>query len=103
MTLEQMRQKVLFHNSVDVWIEYCAERGVPWKDAEGYGRFIKYLLDKNLNLKAFNLCAHEAGETQIDKKLFAEELAGLKRSGPHYATYTLRLSGPAIEAIRAFA
>lgn len=102
MTLEELRKKVLFHNSVDVWMEYCAETGRDWKDTEGYGRFIKYLLDKNLNLKSFNLCAHESGETQLDKKEFAERLANLKQTNPQYATYTLRLNGEIIDAIRTF-
>lgn len=102
MTLETLRKKVLFHNSVDVWIEYCLETNRDWKDTDGYGKFIKHLLDRDLNLKSFNLCAHESGETQLDKKEFAEQLAHLKRTDPQYATYTLRLNGEIIDAIRAF-
>ena len=102
MALEDLRKKILFHNSIDVWMEYCAEKGLPWNDPEGYGRFIRYLIERNLNLKAFNLCAHEAGETEQDKKEFAETLANLKAADPNYATYTIRLNGGAMEAIRSF-
>lgn len=102
MTLEDLRRKVLFHNSIDVWMEYCAERSVSWNDPEGYRRFIGHLLGRSLNLKAFNLCAHEAGETQQEKKEFAETLANLKAGDPNYATYTIRLSGGAMDAIREF-
>ncbi len=102
MALEDLRQKVLFHNSIDVWIEACAERGASWQDASEYGRFIRHLRDGGMPLNSFNLCAHEAGETQADKKEFAESLAGLKDANPDYATYTIRLSGGAIESIRAF-
>ncbi|MYJ27791.1 MAG: hypothetical protein F4097_03370 [Cenarchaeum sp. SB0672_bin_9] len=103
MTLETLRKKVLFHNSVDVWIEYCSETEHDWNDTDGYGKFIKHLLDRNLNLKSFNLCAHESGDTQLDKKEFAEKLANLKQSNPKYATYTLRLNSEIIDAIRALA
>lgn len=102
MTLEDLRKKVLFHNSIDVWIEYCGERSMPWKDAREYGRFIKYLQGRGLGLKTFNLCAHEAGETESDKKGFAESLANLKASDPAYATYTIRLGADAVDIIREF-
>lgn len=102
MTLENLRQKVLFHNSIDVWVERCAERNAPWNDTAEYGRFIRHLRDGGLPLNSFNLCAHEAGDTQADKKEFVERLAGLKASDPDYATYTLRLSGGTIKTIRDF-
>ena len=103
MALEDLRQSVLFHNSIDVWIERCAEQDMPWNDTAEYGRFIRYLRDGGLPLNTFNLCAHEAGETQADKKRFAESLAGLKGTNPDYATYTLRLSSGTIKTIREFA
>lgn len=102
LTLEDLRSKVLFHNSIDVWKEYCAERGTPWNNTDRYGRFIGHLRRSSLNLKAFNLCAHEAGETEHDKKEFAESLASLKIRDDNYATYTIRLSGSAIDTIRSF-
>jgi hypothetical protein len=30
MTLEELRQKAFFQNTVDVWIMYCAERDWDW-------------------------------------------------------------------------
>ncbi len=102
MALEDLRRRVLFHNSIDVWMERCAEAGTPWNDTAEYGRFIRHLRGAGLPLNAFNLCAHEAGETQADKKEFAESLAALKGADPDYSTYTLRLSGGTINAIRAF-
>lgn len=102
MTLEDISKRILFHNSVDVWIEYCEEAGRDWRDTDGYGKFIKYLLDSSPNMKSFNLCAHESGDTRLDRKEFAERLAYLKRTSPEYATYTLRLNGKMIETIRSF-
>ena len=102
MALEDLQRRVIFHNSIDIWMEYCAEGSIPWNDVQGYSSFIGYLLKNNMNLKAFNLCAHEAGETHSDKKEFAEKLATLKARDPNYATYTIRLSPNAIKTIRGF-
>lgn len=102
MPLEDLRTKVLFHNSIDVWIEYCNEKNISWSDTDLYRRFISHLRSKNLNLKTFNLCAHEAGETDLAKKEFAESLVNLKASDADYSTYTIRLSDGIVKAIRAF-
>lgn len=102
MTLDDLRQKVAFHNSVDVWIAACDERGVPWDDTSAYKKFIGYLLEKNLNLKAFNLCAHEAGATDDKKTKFTEELAQSKDDDPNSRNYTIRLSDSAISTIRSY-
>ena len=83
-------------------MELCIERSVQWDNPTEYARFIEYLRCRNLNLKTFNLCAHEAGETQLPKKQFAESLANLKTTDPNYATYTIRLSGGTINEIRTF-
>ena len=41
---------------------HVVKKILPWTDPEDYKKFIAHLLLKNnLNLKAFNLCAHEAG------------------------------------------
>lgn len=102
MTLDDLRNKVIFHNSIDVWIEACNEKNHQWSNIDNYKKFISYLLENNLNLKAFNLCAHEAGETQQDKKEFAEKLANLKANDPNAATYTIKLNENAINIIRNF-
>ena len=60
------------------------------------------MLKNNLNLKAFTLCAHEAGETEQEKTKFVEELAQIKEKDPNAATYTIRLNDSALELIRQF-
>ena len=60
LSLDVIRKKVFFHNSIDVWISACEEKNIEWFDIEQYKKFISYLLKNNLHLKAFNLCAHEA-------------------------------------------
>jgi hypothetical protein len=101
MSLDEIRKKVIFHNSVDVWIAACAEKNVSWNDPENYKKFIAHLLKNNLNLKAFNLCAHEAGATEDEKVKFTETLAETKED-PNSLTYTIKLNDAALEIIRSY-
>ena len=99
MSLEEIRKKVIFHNSVDVWIAACDEKDISWTNPEDYKKFIAYLLKNNLNLKTFNLCSHEAGATEEEKTKFAETLAETKED-PNSLTYTIKLSDSALDIIR---
>lgn len=99
MSLDDLRKKVIFHNSVDIWIAVCSEKNIDWKNPEDYKKFIAYLLQNNLNLKAFNLCAHEAGATEEEKTKFTETLAETK-DDPNSLTYTIKLTDSAIDVIR---
>ena len=102
LALDIIRKKVLFHNSVDVWISACGEKDIPWNDIENYKKFIEYLLKNNLQLKAFNLCAHEAGAVEEEKTKFTELLAEEKNTNPNAATYTIKLNDKSIDLIRKF-
>jgi hypothetical protein len=75
MTLEELRQKAFFQNTVDVWIMYCK----------------------------FPLCIKESGgmyERGKDKAQFLDQLS--KITSDDAAAYTLKLSGDAMTAIRSF-
>ncbi|MGH1567330.1 MAG: hypothetical protein ACRBB5_07955 [Nitrosopumilus sp.] len=99
MTLDEIRKKVIFHNSVDVWIAVCGEKNMTWTNPDDYKKFIAYLLENNLNLKAFNLCAHEAGATEEEKTKFTELLSKTKDDS-NSLTYTLKLTDSALDLIR---
>ena len=101
MSLDEIRKKVIFHNSVDVWIATCSERNTDWRNPEDYKKFIAHLLKNNLNLKAFNLCAHEAGATEDDKVKFTNILAETKED-PNSLTYTIKLNDAALDVIRSY-
>ena len=100
MSLDEISQKVIFHNSVDVWISACGEKNKDWTNPEDYKQFIAHLLKNNLNLKAFNLCTHEAGATEEEKTKFTETLAQTKEIDPNSKTYTIKLNDSAINTIR---
>ena len=102
LSLDVIRKKVFFHNSIDLWISACEEKNIEWFDIEQYKKFISYLLKNNLHLKAFNLCAHEAGATEEKKTKFADSLAETKDTDPNSATYTIKLNDNTIDVIRKF-
>ena len=102
LALDVIRKKVFFHNSVNVWISACDEKNIDWNNTENYKKFISYLLKNNLQLKAFNLCAHEAGAVEVEKTKFTELLSEEKNTNPNAATYTIKLNDKSIDLIRKF-
>tara|TARA_B110000196_G_scaffold98519_1_gene85698 strand:- start:2952 stop:3287 length:336 start_codon:yes stop_codon:yes gene_type:complete len=102
LALDVIKKKVFYHNSVDVWISACDEKNIDWNNTENYKKFISYLLKNNLQLKAFNLCAHEAGAVEVEKTKFTELLSEEKNTNPNAATYTIKLNDKSIDLIRKF-
>ena len=103
MTLEELRKKALYQNSMDAWIVSCEERNTEWFETENYKKFIDYLTKNNLNMKKFPLCVSESDG--IDEKAkarvkFAEILS--ESEDPSAAVYTLKLNDSTIELIRKF-
>ena len=102
LALDVIKKKVFYHNSVDVWMSACEEKNIDWNSTENYKKFISYLLKNNLQLKAFNLCAHEAGAVEEEKTKFTELLAEEKNTNPNAATYTIKLNDKSLALIRKF-
>jgi len=103
MSLEKLRSKAFFQNTIDVWIIFCEEKGWNWYDPEAYRRFISYLRSKNISLQKFPLCIKESGglyERGRDKTKFLEDLSHL--SSDDTAAYTIKLSEPHLFTIRTF-
>jgi len=103
MTLEELRKKAIYQNSVDTWIVTCEENNTDWYVTENYKKFIDYLTKNNLKMKKFPLCVSESDEkfTQgKDKAKFVEILS--ESQVPNSATYTIKLNDATIELIRKF-
>jgi hypothetical protein len=103
MTLDDLRKKVIFQNSIDVWIVACAEKNIDWHDSENYQKFIKFLREQNLNLKKYSLCVSDAesmDEFDRKKAKFAESLSEVHT--PDAETYTVKLNDSAVSVIRNF-
>jgi hypothetical protein len=103
MTLDDLKQKVIYQNTIDVWIGACEEKNMDWNVTENYKKFIDYLLNQNLNMKKFALCVSD-GDSKIEsvqqKVKFAEVLS--EEKDPKSATYTVRLNDSTIDLIRKF-
>jgi hypothetical protein len=103
MTLEELRRKALFQNTIDTWIMFCEEKNVDWYTPENYKRFVAYLLQSGLKLQKFPLCIKESGgmyQRGKDKTKFAEALS--QSTDPNAAAYTVRLNDGTIKIIRQF-
>ena len=103
MTLDELRKKVIYQNTLDVWIGACDEKNINWNETESYKKFIDYLLNQNLSMKKFPLCVSDSDsqlESDRAKAKFAEILSETK--APNCETYTVRLNDSTIELIRKF-
>lgn len=103
MTLEELREKALFQNTIDTWIMLCEENGAEWYSSENYKKFIAHLLQSGLKLQKFPLCIKESGgmyQRGRDKTQFAEMLS--QSTDPNAAAYTVRLTDSTIKIIRQF-
>lgn len=103
MTLEELRNKALFQNTVDVWIMHCTEADREWFDVDGYRAFIRHLLKNDVKMQKFPLCIKESGgmyERGRDKTQFLDKLAQFNEDDA--MAYTLRLNDKNLSIIRSF-
>lgn len=103
MSLEELRKKVIYQNSIEIWIGVCKEKNIAWHQIENYKKFISYLLKNNLKMTRISICFDES-DNSFDggksKKGFANALAGSKDENS--ACYTIKLNDVNIELIRKF-
>ena len=103
MTLEQLRDKAFFQNTIDVWIMLCHEKDQDSYDTAKYIEFINYLNDSGIKMQKFPLCIKETGgmyERGIDKAKFLDALS--KIYSEDAAAYTIKLSSNNITTLRKF-
>jgi len=103
LALDNIRKKVAYQNTVDIWIAMCQEQDTDWNSTEIYRKFIAYLLKTSLTMKKFPLCIKESGgnyERGQDKTKFAEKLS--ESNDENSAVYTIKLNDAAMNIIREF-
>ena len=103
MALEELRQKVLYQNSIEIWIGVSKEKNIDWVDTDNYKKFIAFLLKNNLNMKQMSICFDEsdkASEGGHSKKVFANKLAAI--NDENSSCYSIKLNDGNIELIRKF-
>ena len=103
MALEELRKKVLYKNSIEIWIGASKEKNIDWFDTENYKKFIAFLLKNNLNMKQMSICFDESdkvSEGGHSKRAFANKLAAFKDENS--SCYSIKLNDGNIELIRKF-
>lgn len=105
MALEELRKKVIYQNSIEIWIETCKEKNIDWYETTNYKKFIDFLLKNNLNMQKIAVCFDESDRDKSfdsghSKKVFANKLAESKDDGS--ACYTIKLNDVNIQLIRQF-
>jgi hypothetical protein len=103
MTLEELRKKAIYQNTIDIWISTCEEKDIDWYETENYKKFVAHLSKNNLKMQKFPLCIKESGgmlERGRDKTKFAEILS--ETNDPNGSAYTIKLNDEALELIRKF-
>ena len=103
LALDNIRKKVVYQNTVDIWIAMCQEQNTDWNSTEIYRKFIAYLLKTSLTMKKFPLCIKESGgnfERGHDKTEFGEKLS--ESNDENSAVYTIKLNDTAMNIIREF-
>ena len=103
MALEELRKKVLYQNSIEVWIGISKEKNIDWVDTDNYQKFISFLLKNNQTMKQMPICFDESdkvSEGGHSKKVFANNLAAINNENS--ACYSIKLNNDAIELIQKF-
>lgn len=103
MSLEDLRDKAFFQNSIDVWIMLCEEKKWDYSNIKNYLNFIDYLFANNIKIQRFPLCIKESGgmyERGKDKTAFLENLS--KIQSDNASAFTIKLTENTLSTIRAF-
>jgi hypothetical protein len=103
LSLENLRDKAFFQNSIDVWIMLCEEKKWDYSNIKNYLNFIDYLYSNNIKIQRFPLCIKESGgmyERGKDKTAFLENLS--KIQSDNASAFTIKLTENTLSTIRAF-
>ncbi|MEM2760843.1 MAG: hypothetical protein QXU32_10125 [Nitrososphaerales archaeon] len=103
MTLEDLRSKALFQNTVDVWIMHCEETDTEWFDVDAYRAFVTHLMKNNVKMQKFPLCVKESGGVFHRGRDKTQLLDILSRFNSADAmVYSLKLDNRTLSIIRTF-
>ena len=54
-TLDQLRQSLLYHNTIDVWLTLSTEKQWNWRNVQNYEKFLNYINNNQIELKKLNM------------------------------------------------
>jgi hypothetical protein len=68
--VEELRQSLLYNNTLEVWMALCTERGKEWRNIEAYGRFLDHLSKVGVKLDLSVVCPPIKGFSEKPPKAF---------------------------------
>jgi hypothetical protein len=68
--LEELRQTLLYNNTLEVWMALCAEKGQEWRSLEKYYEFLDHLSKSGLKLDVSVVCPPVKGFSEKPPKAF---------------------------------
>lgn len=95
LKLEELRKKLLFNTTLDVWIALCEEYSRDWFDPVGYEKFIDFLREREVTLLPVSVM-DEAGR----KSEFMQQGSDMLGRSP--SKFNLRLDDAVVKTVREF-
>ncbi len=68
--VEQLRQHLLYNNTLDVWTALCSERNIDWKRLDEYYKFLEHLKSQGVKLDVSVVCPQIKGFSDKPPKAF---------------------------------
>ncbi len=68
--VEELRQTLLYNNTLEVWMALCSERGVDWHKLEEYNSFLEHLSKSGVKLDVSVVCPPIKGFSEKPPKAF---------------------------------
>lgn len=97
MSLDKLKERLLFNNVLDTWIALCQERGWEWFNPNSFKAFTDYLLAEKVSMKHLAVCVEEEGGRKAE---FAQKYSSI--SGSPLQTTVLKLDNVTVSKIRSF-
>jgi hypothetical protein len=68
--VDDLRQTLLYNNTLEVWTALCAERKKDWKNIEAYSNFLEHLKKEGIKLDVSVVCPPIKGFSDKPPKAF---------------------------------
>lgn len=99
--MRKFKLELLYHNTVDIWINFCEKNNVNWNNVNSYLKFIEFLKSLKLKMTQMNLCIKETGglyQRGKKKAEFLDDLSKIKQK----SVYIIKLDENTIKKIEEY-
>ena len=83
--VDELRQALLYNNTLEVWMALCGEQSRDWKNLESYYKFLDHLSTRGIKLNWSVVCPPIKGFSDKPPK-----------------AYNIKLDDPTVKMIREF-